>query len=274
MIREIRAKGILTKSGISKIPYSLNPYIGCSHQCIYCYADFIGKWRNVLPWGEIIEVKVNLLEKLKEEVERKKTRGLAPRRGEVYLGTVCDPYQPVEEKYQLTRNAIKLLSDANFSITILTKSPLCLRDIDLLKGNGKIRVEMTLTTLDEEIRKVFEPNAPSVQERVEALKELNKLGIRTTLFFGPVLPYFSDKEEVIEEVFSLGEKVGVEEILVDRLNYLNQKLPKIKAVLKRYPERIRYYERINRNDNFYTNWLRKKIRKIAEGFSLPIRVIF
>ncbi|MEO0109475.1 MAG: radical SAM protein [candidate division WOR-3 bacterium] len=267
MLREIKAKQVLTKSGISNVSYSLNPYIGCFHRCLYCYADFIGKWRDVLPWGEIIEVKVNLLERLKEEVRRKK-------RGEVCIGTVCDPYQPIEERYQLTRNAIKVLKDANFPITILTKSSLCLRDIDLLKGNAKIWVEMTLTTLDEETRKIFEPNAPAVQERIEALKELKKSGIKTTLFFGPVLPYFSDREEVIREIFSLGEKVGVAEILVDKLNYLNRKFFKIKSGLGKYPEAIRYYERVNQSNNFYTDWLRERLLGIAKDFPMPIRIIF
>ena len=270
MIREIRVKQAIVKSGISGVTYSLNPYIGCAHGCIYCYADFIGRWRNVLPWGEIIEVKINLLERLSEEIKRKK-------KGEICLGTVCDPYQPIEEKYQLTRKTIEILKDSCFPFTILTKSSLCLRDIDLLANhpiNREIWVEMTLTTLDERVRKIFEPNSSSVGERIKALKELKKAKIKTTLFFGPVLPYFSDKEEEIRNVFRLGAEVGVEEILVDRLNYLPQKLPKIKTALRDYPEAIRYYERIYQNYNFYTKVLKEKIERVAKESSLPIRSIF
>jgi len=270
MIREIRVKQALVKSGISGIAYSLNPYIGCAHGCIYCYADFIGRWRNVLPWGEIIEVKVNLLARLREELKRKKL-------GEICLGTVCDPYQPIEEKYQLTREAIKLLKDFRFPFTILTKSSLCLRDIDLLAGQkipGEISVEMTLTTLDERIRKIFEPNSPAIEERIKTLKELKRAGIKTTLFFGPVLPYFSDKEEEIKEVFRLGEALGVEEILVDRLNYIERKLPKIITAIQNYPAAIHFYEQIRQNYNRYTKILKERVKKVAEEFSIPIRVIF
>ncbi len=273
VIKEVLVKGALTKSGIFSMGYSLNPYIGCSHRCLYCYADFIGKWRDVLPWGEVIEVKINLPERLRSEVKRKK-------RGVVVLGTVCDPYQPIEEKYQLTEEALAILTFAKFPFRILTKSSLCLRDIELLKGAKEkvgfdgVVVEMTLTTLDEGQRRIFEPFASSVEERISVLRRLKKEGIKTVLFFGPVLPYFSDREEMIRDIFSLAAAVGVEEVLVDRFNYLDKKIGTLLPNLKNFPEAQDYYGWVNQNYLFYTEELRKKVERIAQDFSLPISLLF
>ncbi len=267
IIKEIKVKQVLTKSGIGDMEYSLNPYVGCGHRCIYCYADFIGRWRDVLPWGERVEVKVNLLERLKEETRRK-------RRGRVCIGTVCDPYQPIEEKYELTRQAIEILKASLFPIHILTKSSLCLRDLDIMRGYRDIEVEMTLTTLDDRIRKIFEPFAPSIEERINSLKRLREAGIKTTLFFGPILPYLSDREEVIKGIFRLAEELEVAEVLVDRLNYLNKKLPKICEALRDFPEAIKYYEEIKRDYEGYSAELRQKVIALAIPFSVPVRVIF
>lgn len=270
-IREICAKTALNPSGIKGFTYCLNPYIGCIHGCIYCYATFMKRFRNYpLPWGRFVDVKINFADILRSEVKRRKV-------GLVAIGTVCDPYQPyLETKYQLTRQSIEILSEANFPFQILTKSDLVVRDIEYLKQFLKIvSVELTITTLDETIRRIFEPNATSVEARLETLKKLLNSGIETAVFFGPVIPYFSDSAEHLKEFFSLMQKLGVRNILVDRLNYLESKIARIiKAVGQKYPQAVPYYRNLLSNPLAYNQILRQRILEIVSSLNIAVEVLF
>ena len=127
---EIRVKGALTKSKIPGVEYVINPYIGCGHGCRYCYAAFMSKWSRYhakSAWGTFVEVKVNIAEVLRNELSRKRKRGT------VLLSSTCDPYQPVEAQFALTKECILLLDRFGWGIDILTRSPLVIRDIDLLR---------------------------------------------------------------------------------------------------------------------------------------------
>ncbi|MCS7250698.1 MAG: radical SAM protein [candidate division WOR-3 bacterium] len=266
-IKEIFCKNALTKSGISERSFSLNPYIGCEHSCIYCYATFIRKWReHKEEWGKIIEVKVNLCEQLKREIKKK--------RGIIYIGTIGDPYQPIELKYSLTRKAIEILKEYDFEFEILTKSHLILRDLKILKNYPKVSCEITLTTLNEKIRKLFEPKASSVKERMKTIEILIKNNISTTLFFGPILPYFSDKEEEIKKIFDFGKEVGIKEILCDSLNYFSQKLKIFLKNISFDRRAVNYYLKISKNYQEYVNNLKKRILEISKDYKIPIRVLF
>ena len=155
-VKEIFAKTILTKTAISGFDYCINPYVGCGHGCRYCYASFMKRFTGHLePWGEFIDVKVNAPYLLRKQLKRTK-------QGIVALSTVTDPYQPIEKKYQLTRKCLEALLDAQLSVNLLTRSPLCLRDIDLFKQFKNIEVGLSITTHDEGIKKIFEPCSPSV----------------------------------------------------------------------------------------------------------------
>ena len=124
---EVRCKSILGSSGIGGMDYAVNPYIGCSHACAYCYARFMRRMGHPgEQWGSFVDVKVNAVERLREETEKRST-------GKVLLSSVTDAYQPLEEKYQLTRSCLEILLDHGFSVDILTKSNLVLRDLDLLQ---------------------------------------------------------------------------------------------------------------------------------------------
>ena len=146
-IREIKAKNILSKSQI--YDYALNPYVGCQHACVYCYAKFMKRFTgHKEPWGKFIDVKINAPELLEQEVKKKKV-------GRIWISGVCDPYQPLEKKYMITRRCLEILVEAAWPFTIQTKSPLVLRDLEIIKRASDAEVCFTITTADEKIRRVF-----------------------------------------------------------------------------------------------------------------------
>ncbi|MBM4136400.1 MAG: radical SAM protein, partial [Nitrospira sp.] len=156
IIREITVKSVLTKSGIPGADYCINPYIGCFHGCRYCYATFMKKYTNhEEPWGSFVDAKINAPEILRRQMKRAVN-------GTVIISSVTDAYQPVDGKYKLTRRCLEELLPYQFPVEILTKSPLVLRDMDIIKKFRDIEVGITITTDDERIRKIFEPNAPPV----------------------------------------------------------------------------------------------------------------
>jgi len=268
-ISEIQCRSALNLSKIPGFEYCLNPYVGCSHGCIYCYATFMKRFRNhPEEWGSFVDVKTNLLDVLQKEVKKKRI-------GLVGIGTVQDAYQPIEAKYQITRQAIKMLIENNFPFEILTKSSLIVRDIDLFKGYDKACVELTLTTLDENVRKIFEPQAASVPARLKALETLIENGIETNVFFGPVIPYFSDSAEHIRKVLTKIQEIGIKRVLVDKLNYLESKISRIiQAIKDAYPQAIPYYRNILRDQNNYKIILRKRIKEIASNYNMSVEVLF
>jgi len=171
VIREIYARSILVKSQVAD--YTVNPYVGCQHRCTYCYARFMKRFSGHKElWGEFVDVKINAPDLLRKEIHRKPP-------GTVWISGVCDPYQPIERKYELTRKCLQILVDGGWPITVQTKSPLVLRDIDLFRRSANIEVGLSIATADDDIRKLFEPNVPSIQARIQALGELHHAGIRT-----------------------------------------------------------------------------------------------
>lgn len=203
IIREIQAKSILSKSQI--YDYAINPYVGCSHSCRYCYAAFMKRFTGHREkWGEFVDVKINASEVLAKELIRKPV-------GRVWVSGVCDPYQAAEEQYELTKMCLELLSAKGWPVTIQTKSPLVLRDIEILEKSRDMEVGFSIATADEGIRKIFEPCAPPIKERIHALGILHSRGIKTFVMIAPILPGAAGL------VNELVDKVDY--VLVDRLNY-------------------------------------------------------
>ena len=203
IVKEIEAKTILSKSQIHD--YALNAYVGCQHNCLYCYAKFMKRFTGHRePWGAFVDVKINAPELLAREVRKKK-------KGNVWISGVCDAYQDLEKKYTLTRRCIEILVENNWPITIQTKSPLVLRDIEILKQSADCEVGFTITTADEKVRKIFEPGAPPVAARVEALGILHAAGIKTFVMVAPLLPHADGLADML--------KGKVDRALIDRYNY-------------------------------------------------------
>ena len=203
IVKEIEAKTILSKSRIHD--YALNAYIGCQHNCLYCYAKFMKRFTGHRePWGAFVDIKINAPELLAREVRKKK-------KGNVWISGVCDAYQDLEKKYLLTRRCIEILVENDWPITIQTKSPLVLRDIEILKQSADCEVGFTITTADEKVRKIFEPGAPPVAARVEALGILHAAGIKTFVMVAPLLPHADGLADML--------KGKVDRALIDRYNY-------------------------------------------------------
>ncbi|MFQ6074774.1 MAG: radical SAM protein [Candidatus Bathyarchaeia archaeon] len=245
VIREVRCRSVLNRTNVSGGDYCINPYIGCLHGCVYCYARFM-KWhsRHKEGWGEFVDVKVNAPQALSRQLVRAK-------RGLVLVSTVTDPYQPIEREYEITRRLLERLLRHRFPISVLTKSSMVVRDMDMLREFGECDVGLTITTLDDEVRRVFEPKSPSVEERLAALETLHEGGIRTYAFLGPILPFLT--EETLDELLQRLGAIGVERVLVDRLNIKWGNWPPIREALKRhYPELLpRYVEALFSGDEYF-----------------------
>ena len=156
------------------------------------------------PWGEFVDVKINAPDLLQQEINKKLP-------GRVWISGVCDPYQPLEKRYELTKNCLEILIQYDWPITIQTKSALVLRDMKLLKETNNIEVGLTITTGDNRVRQLFETNAPSIEARIRALEKLHLAGIKTFAMIAPMLP---KAEELVTML-----RGKVDYVLVDRMNY-------------------------------------------------------
>ena len=203
MIREIKAKTVLQKSRLPESPYCLNPYVGCTHRCSYCYARFMCRFTgHSEPWGSFVDVKVNASEVLARQLERTRVKG------PVLIGSVCDAYQPLEQRYGLTRACMQQLVAHEVAFSTLTKSSLVLRDLDILSQAGHAAsVGISLSILDESIRRKFEPGASPIQDRLNTLEKLHKNGVRTYVFIGPILPMVTDPQAIVAAVGSFVDEV-------------------------------------------------------------------
>lgn len=202
----IRAKFILSKVKYGNewygIDYNMNLYRGCSHRCIYC--DSRSNCYHIDKF-DIVRGKENALYILEHELSKKREKGV------IGIGAMSDTYNPVEKEYEQTRGALKLISKYGFGVSIDTKSDLILRDIDLLKEinlKNNVIVKFTITTPDDELSKVIEPNVCVSSKRLQAIKTLSDNGIFTGIMMNPVLPFITDKEEDIKELVKLAYENG------------------------------------------------------------------
>ncbi len=254
MIKEITVKTALSPSKLPGLDYALNPYRGCAHACVYCYAPSVIHWDKG-KWGEFVEVKVNLPRLLSKELRLKK-------KGVVGFGTVTDPYQPAEKKYEITRRCLEMLLMHDFPVCIQTKSSLVLRDVDLLKKFSNIEVGITLTTLDDKVREKMERGASSVEERLRALEELEKNGIRTWVFLGPVIPHITEVEALVEAIAEVKPKY----VLVDRLRLKEGVCERVREFIAGYkPELLADYEGIFlKGEDYYSEVFERVMGRCRE----------
>lgn len=198
----VNAKGILSPHG------GMNLYRGCSHGCIYC--DSRSKCYRMEHDFEDIEVKGNAIELLEAALKRKRSRCM------LSTGAMTDPYIPLEKELENTRKALELAHRYGFGFTLITKSSLVLRDLDLLRAiNEKTRcvVQMTLTTYDQELCRKIEPKVSTTKERFEALMKLKEAGIPTVVWMTPLLPFINDTEENIRGILDYCIKAEVRGVI-------------------------------------------------------------
>ena len=199
----VQAKGILSQNN------GMNIYRGCSHGCIYC--DSRSKCYGFTHAFEDIEVKENAPELLEQALRSKRHKCM------IGTGAMCDPYLPAEKELQLTRKCLKLIDRYEYGVTVLTKSNLVLRDLDLLQSihkKTKAVVQMTLTTYDEDLCRKLEPNVSTTRERFEVLMRCKELGIPTLVWMTPILPFINDTRKNIEGLLDYCLQAGVQGILV------------------------------------------------------------
>ena len=188
IIKEIKTNDYLTKSNLPSSDYVINPYVGCTHGCKYCYASFMKRFTgHDEKWGEFIDIK-----SCNKKIDLKKISGK-----NVFLSSVTDCYNELEEKYCITRNILEQLQYSDCNLSISTKSKLILRDIDILKKIKNLTVSLSINTLDEKFRSNMD-NASSINERLETLRKLHENGIYTILFMSPIFPYITEWKEIIE----------------------------------------------------------------------------
>ena len=227
-IFKVRAKSIFTRTKISGAKWVLNQYVGCSHSCLYCYAKFMCRWRpeSYGKWGEWVEAKLNAPELAKGKYVD----------GWVYMSSVSDPYQPIEKKLKLTRKVLENL-DKRIKLSILTKSDLILRDVDIFKKFKNIEVGLTINSFDGSLKKVFEPFSPTNEKRIRALKILKENKIKTYTFVSPIIPGLIDLEDVIKKTkdftdFYWFEMINIRSAGEEFIKALKKEFPKSFEIVK------------------------------------------
>ncbi len=223
-IVEIRVANAVTRSGLPDIDYALNPYIGCLHGCRYCYApSYVMDTEVSRRWGSLVKVKKNIADVLEKEV-----KSIAKNGGVVGIGTVTDPYQPIEARYELTRRCIDILCRNGVRVSIQTKSILILRDLNIIEMyKDRIDVGITLTSLDPRFAAQYEPLASSPKERVFALEKLSEIGVETWIFLGPIIPGENDDVDMIKQIIEIASATN-SRLYIDKL--------RVKPHLTRVPE--------------------------------------
>ena len=266
LVNEISCKSLLNRSRLAD--YCINPYIGCGHGCKYCYAESYTRrfTKHNEPWGQFIDVKINAATILEKEVKKR-------RKGEVFLSSLTDAYQPIEKKYEITRKILKILLGFQFPISIQTKSSLVLRDLDLLKEFENCDVGLTITSLDENVRKIFEPHSSSTSDRLDTIKKLKEKGITTYVFFGPILPLLSDRN--LEEYFQTLLDLEVDYVYVDKLNLKPGLLKVLDEIIRaKYPQLVSRWDTVLSSKNDYYAQVRSTIKAICVDKRLECETCF
>lgn len=229
-IRDIDVKSVFTKSNLPVCDYSVNPYVGCTHACKYCYASFMKRFTNHSePWGGFLDVKHWPAIADPHRYDGK----------ELFIGSVTDPYNPQEEEYRRTRSLLEQLKGSGVKITIQTKSDLVLRDIDLIKSFPDARVGFSINTLDEGFKDDMD-KAASIGRRLEAMRRFHEAGVRTTCFISPIFPGITDVAAIIDWVKDRCNLVWLENLNL-RGSYKGVIMDYIR---QRHPELLPLYEQV------------------------------
>ncbi|HUT81714.1 MAG TPA: radical SAM protein [Candidatus Bathyarchaeia archaeon] len=232
-IKIIESKNIITKSNIPGIDYVINPFVGCQHGCIYCYAEFMKRFTNHGgdDWGKFIDIKKFDLSTIKPEKYTNKT---------LLFSSVTDPYCPIEAKYKITRSILEKLVGTKAKIDVLTKSRLVERDIDLFQLFENIRVGISLSTLDTNHAKKIEPLASRPELRIKALENIANKGIATYVFISPIFPEITDWKEII-----LATKHFTTDFMFENLNFRAHNIRRImNLIIEQFPHLFDFYEEI------------------------------
>jgi DNA repair photolyase len=295
MMNEIRVKSILNKHKRRDDwfldDYSVNPYEGCSFNCIYCYIRGSKYGENM---AKTLSAKVNSPQLLGKQLSRRARKG---EYGIIAFSSSTEPYMPIEEKLKLTRKLLEIILKYKFPVHILTKSKLVLRDLDLLKEIDKNAVlpsdlkpklkhgaiiSFSISTLDEKLAKILEPGAPAPRERLETMKKCREEGFLTGVCYIPTLPFISDAEEQLDEMIKTAKDYGADYVLVGALTLFGNGPADCKTLyykfLERYfPELIPKYKSLFKNSfqptKEYQKELQERSIRICNKYKIKHRII-
>ncbi len=295
MVREVRVGSVLNRHR-KRDPwflddYSVNPYSGCSFNCLYCYTRG-SKYGEDMEGG--LSAKVNAPEVLERQLARRARRG---EYGFVALSTSTEPYQRIEEKTGLTRRILEVILQYRFPVHVLTKSTLVLRDLDLLReidrrailpedlrekpGRGVI-INFSLSTLDRKLARILEPGAPEPEERLKTMERCKQEGLFTGISFIPVLPFLSDSEEKLDEMIKTAKNYGADFVFVGALTLFGKgpsacKTLYYKFLETHYPELVPEYKRLYRifwaPSREYQRELEEKTKKLTQKYGVKNRIL-
>ena len=256
LIRDIETKNIMTKSTLPVGGYSVNPYVGCTHGCKYCYASFMKRFTgHTEPWGTFLDVKHWPVIKNPQKYKGQR----------VVIGSVTDGYLPQEAQFRNTRKLLEQLKNSGAELLICTKSDLVLRDLDLLKEMGKVTVSWSINTLEEAFQSDMD-NAVSVERRLDAMKQIYDAGIRTVCFISPVFPGITDFEAIFHRVKEQCDLVWLENLNLrgafkqEILDYIKSKYPQLATL---------YHVIYTEGDRSYFRELEERARRLAEENDCP-----
>lgn len=234
-IQEIRVKSVISKSNLPVCDYSVNPYVGCPHACKYCYASFMKRFTgHGEPWGTFLDVK-----DWQPVHHPEKYRGKA-----FFIGSVTDPYHPMEAQFGRTRAFLEQLQDSGAKLSIQIKSDLVLRDLELIKTFPDARVGFSINTLDEDVKNDMD-RAVSIERRLAAMKAFHDAGVRTTCFISPIFPGLTDVEAIIQRVNGQCNLIWLENLNL-RSDY---KTVISDYISRKYPQLIPLYDEIYRRES-------------------------
>jgi len=260
-IQSVTNRSILNPCTLQGINYQVDPYIGCGHYCYYCYAlnQAETDWRK----------EINIHEDITGCLESELT-GVEPQT--IYMGWQTDSYQPCESEYRQTRQVLELLRRNDFSASILTKSDLVLRDIDLLQNMKTASVSFSLAFNDNSTRRLFEANTMDNEKRIEALYQLKDAGLKTGALLCPVIPYITDAVKLIELltpcadviwIYGLGMNDRSDRNWLNMKNILNREFPDL-------PDQIE--AAVFSKEHPYWNRLRDDLEKLKNGRRLNLNI--
>jgi DNA repair photolyase len=276
--REEPCRSALNRVKGMAFEWSLNPYMGCAHRCTFCYVRAF-EARADRPfddrYGRSIRVKVNVAEVLARELARKSWE-----KDSVVIGAATDPYQPCEGKYRLTRACLEVLRDASNPFSIITRGPMIVRDLDVLKDASRranVTITFSIPTLDEQVWKLTEPSTAHPRQRLRAIAELTEAGIDARVGMAPILPGISDGREQLAEVVRAAREAGATGIWANVL-FLRRGTREhfLEALARDWPEQLPLYEELYANGRAYlpaevTSPVRKQVAELAREHAIRDR---
>ena len=260
--RTVRVKNLLTPSKLPGVDYVINPYIGCPHKCLYCYAEFMKRFSDhTKDWGDFTDIKI--------PDTPIPLRRLAGKR--LVISSVTDPYNPFEKRHGVTRSVLEQLAGVPVAVTIITKSDLIVRDMALIAGLENAEVAFSLNSLDDTFRRLFEPRAPDAKRRLAAMRRLHDAGIRTILFMSPIFPGITDFSAIIRASSTFTDEYWFENLNLDNMAHNRV----ARAIGRHYPELVPLYRTLYRDgDRTFWNELARDIADYCREHGIAFRTLF